>query len=73
MCYHSRESKIFIIHYYLFLVAKVHIPPGCTWQQVADQLKTIGMTLDRHQLADGTYRAYVRKNNLQKFVENLNN
>ena len=54
-------------------MAKVRIPDGYTWEQVAEQLRTIGVTLDRHQLADGTYRAYVRKKNLQKFVENLNN
>jgi hypothetical protein len=54
-------------------MAKVHIPPGYTWQQVADQLKTIGVTLDGHQLPDGTYRAYVRKSNLKRFFNILNN
>jgi len=49
-------------------MAKVHIPPGYTWRQVADQLNTIGVTLDAHQLPDGTYRAYVRKDRLQRFL-----
>ena len=49
-------------------MAKVHIPPGYTWRQVADQLNTIGVTLDGHQLPDGTYRAYVRKDRLQRFL-----
>jgi len=53
-------------------MGKVKIPPGYTWQQVADQLKTIGITLDGHQLPDGTYRAYVRKSNLRKFFGIIN-
>ncbi|MBQ3999311.1 MAG: hypothetical protein II644_08260 [Paludibacteraceae bacterium] len=53
-------------------MAKVHIPTGYTWRQVAEQLKTIGVTLDGHQLPDGTYRAYVRKKNLNLFINNLN-
>jgi len=48
--------------------AKVKIPAGCTWRQVADQLNTIGVTLDAHQLPDGTYRAYVRKDRIQRFL-----
>ena len=54
-------------------MAKVHIPPDYTWQQVAEELKTIGITLDGHQLPDGTYRAYVRKSNLRKFFGINNN
>ena len=49
-------------------MAKVKIPEGYTWRQVADMMKQIGVTLDGHQLADGTYRAYVRKSNLNQFI-----
>ena len=53
-------------------MAKCHIPRGYTWQQVADQLRTIGVTLDAHPLPDGTYRAYVRKSKLTQFMNHLN-
>ena len=53
-------------------MAKVHIPTGSTFQEVAAQLATIGITLDSHQLPDGTYRAYVRQSNREKFLLNLN-
>ena len=53
-------------------MAKIRIPPGYTWRQIADQLATIGITLDAHQLADGSFRAYVRKRNLNLFINNLN-
>ena len=49
-------------------MAKVHIPAGYTWRQVAEQLKTIGITLDGHPLPDGTYRAYVRKDKVKHFL-----
>ena len=49
-------------------MAKVNIPPGCTWRQVADQLNTNGVTLHGHQLPDGSYRAYVRKDRLPRFL-----
>ena len=52
-------------------MAKVQIPSGYTWRQVADQLKSIGVTLDRHQLPDGSYRAYVRKDHLQRFLTDV--
>ena len=50
-------------------MAKVHIPPGSTFQEVAAQLASIGITLDAHQLPDGTYRAYVRASNREKFIQ----
>ena len=53
-------------------MAKVHIPTGSTFQEVAAQLATIGITLDSHQLPDGTYRAYVRQSNREKFLQVVN-
>jgi len=49
-------------------MAKVHIPPGSTFEETAAQLATIGVTLDAHPLPDGTYRAYIRKDRLQRFL-----
>ena len=45
---------------------------GSTFQEVAAQLATIGITLDSHQLPDGTYRAYVRQSNREKFLQVVN-
>ena len=52
----------------VYSMAKVEIPAGYTWRQVAEQLKTIGVTLDGHKLPDGTYRAYVRKDRVNQFL-----
>ena len=49
-------------------MAKIRLPPGCTWKQAADELKIIGVTLDGHQLSDGRYRAYVRKDKRNLFL-----
>ena len=54
------------------IMAKVHIPPGSTFEETAAQLATIGITLDRHQLPDGTYRAYTRKDKLSLLLNHLN-
>ena len=53
-------------------MAKVIIPPGSTWLQVSGALKELGITLDRHRLPDGTYRAYVRKDKLNLLLSHLN-
>ena len=52
-------------------MAKVIIPPGYTWRQVADELRSIGVTLDGHQLPDGSYRAYVRKDHMNTFLAHI--
>ena len=49
-------------------MAKITIPEGYTRQEMADVLKTIGVTLDGHPLSDGSYRAYVRKNKINQFL-----
>lgn len=49
-------------------MAKVRLPPGGDWRQAAEDLATIGVTLDRHQLPDGTYRAYVRQDKMNMFL-----
>ena len=53
-------------------MAKVIIPPGSTWLQVSGALKELGITLDRHRLPDGSYRAYVRKDKLNLLLSHLN-
>ena len=49
-------------------MAKIRIPVGYSREEIADQLAELGITLDGHQLADGTYRAYVRKRNINVFI-----
>jgi hypothetical protein len=48
-------------------MAKVLIRSGISFEQAAGELATIGITLDRHKLHDGTHRAYVRKKNMPLF------
>lgn len=50
-------------------MAKVRIPTGCTFEEVAHELAAVGITLDGHCLPDGRYRAYVRKENMSTFVQ----
>ena len=52
-------------------MAKVHIPPGVSPEQTAAELATIGVTMGQ-RLQDGTYRAYVRKDKKQLFINYLN-
>ena len=40
-------------------------------KQAANILAQSGITLDTHQLPDGTYRAYVRKDKIQTFMRKL--
>ncbi|MBR6017354.1 MAG: hypothetical protein IK073_01880 [Paludibacteraceae bacterium] len=49
-------------------MAKIRIPVGYSKEEIANQLAELGITLDGHQLADGTYRAYVRKRNINVFI-----
>ncbi len=42
-------------------------------KQAAEILAQTGITLDTHQLPDGTYRAYVRKDKIQSFYETILN
>jgi hypothetical protein len=42
-------------------------------KQAAEILAQTGITLDTHQLPDGTYRAYVRKDKIQSFYEKVIN
>ena len=53
-------------------MAKIRIPVGYSKDEIANQLAEIGITLDGHQLADGTYRVYVRKRNINVFINQLN-
>ena len=52
-------------------MARVRIPPGSTPEQTAAELATIGVTMGQ-RLQDGSYRAYVRKENMQKFINHIN-
>ena len=52
-------------------MARVRIPPGSTPEQTAAELATIGVTMGQ-RLRDGTYRAYVRKENMQLFINHIN-
>ena len=38
-------------------------------KEAAEILAQSGITLDTHQLPDGTYRAYVRKDKIPQFYE----
>ena len=42
-------------------------------KQAANILAQTGITLDTHQLSDGTYRAYVRKDKMTLFNEFIKN
>ena len=44
-----------------------------TFEETARQLASIGITLDRHQLPDGSFRAYVRKDNINLLLTALTN
>lgn len=52
-------------------MARVRIPPGSTPEQTAAELATIGVTIGQ-RLQDGSYRAYVRKENMQLFINHIN-
>jgi hypothetical protein len=51
------------------LMAKVIIH-DIPLQEAANILAQTGITLDKHQLPDGTYRAYVRKDKIPLFLSN---
>jgi len=42
-------------------------------KEAAKKLAQSGITLDTHQLPDGTYRAYVRKDKIQSIYEKIFN
>jgi len=42
-------------------------------KEAAEMLAQSGITLDTHQLPDGSYRAYVRKDKMTLFNEFINN
>ena len=52
-------------------MARVTIPEGYTPEQTAAELASIGITMGQ-RLQDGTYRAYVRKENMALFMNHLN-
>ncbi len=52
-------------------MARVRIPPGSTPEQTAAELATIGVTMGQ-RLQDGSYRAYIRKENMQLFINHIN-
>ena len=49
-------------------MAKLRLPPNITLAEVIPQLAEIGITVDPHQLPDGSYRTYVRKDHMQRFL-----
>ena len=51
-------------------MAKVRIPKGVSVEMAASELRKIGITLGQ-RLADGRYRAYVRKDHMKQFLSNL--
>ena len=51
-------------------MARIRISLGSTPEQTARELASIGVTMGQ-QLQDGSYRVYVRKENMKKFVESL--
>jgi len=50
-------------------MAKIILHKNENIDTIAEQLKQSGITVDKHRLPDGTYRAYVRKENMAKFAE----
>ena len=52
-------------------MAKARIPPSKSWDEVAAALREMGITLDRHRLPDGSFRAYVRKDHMERFLSQL--
>ena len=52
-------------------MAKIFSPEGENVQDIADQFAKVGVTLGQ-QLADGSYRIYVRKNKINLFINFLN-
>ena len=56
---------------YVYPMARVKIPPGSTFEQTAAELASIGITMGQ-RLRDGTYRAYVRKENMALFMNHIN-
>jgi hypothetical protein len=52
-------------------MAKLRLPPNITLAEVIPQLAEIGITVDPHQLPDGSYRTYVRKDHMPTFLANL--
>ena len=52
-------------------MARVRIPDGMSPEQTAAELATIGVTMGQ-RLQDGTYRAYIRKENMQLFINHIN-
>ena len=57
---------------YFYRMAKITLPPGASLDEVAAELQNVGMTLDRHRYPDGTYRVYVRKENMATFADFIN-
>ena len=52
-------------------MARVRIPDGMSPEQTAAELATIGVTMGQ-RLQDGSYRAYIRKENMQLFINHIN-
>ena len=50
-------------------MAKIILRKNEDIDTIAEQLKQSGITVDKHRLPDGTYRVYVRKENMAKFAE----
>ena len=49
-------------------MAKVRIPAGYSLAKAAQELASIGVTLDPHPLQDGFYRAYIRKDKINQLL-----
>lgn len=53
-------------------MAKIILKPNEDINAVAKQLAHVGITVDTHPLGNNTYRAYVRKENMELFREFIN-
>lgn len=53
-------------------MAKIILKPNEKIEDVAQQLAHVGITVDTHPLGNDTYRAYVRKENMELFREFIN-
>ena len=49
-------------------MAKLRLPPDIPLAEVIPQLAEIGITVDPNPLPDGSYRTYVRKDHLARFL-----
>ena len=49
-------------------MAKIILKPNENIDTVAKQMAVAGITVDKHPLGNNAYRAYVRKENMERFL-----